>query len=98
MSEPADRRVIACNYAEGISPVSAGSLCYVLDANRGGGGDRVRLLARSRGGRWIEKWETRKRLTNFRMKTVPPEHPRYAQLEFAAPESDLPMLLGPIPK
>ena len=70
-----DKRVVACNYTEGISSVPTGALAYVLLANAGGGHDRLFVLARSRGGRWIEKWEDVRRLTNFRAKTLPPEHP-----------------------
>jgi len=32
---------------------------------------------RSRGGRWIEKWESIRLLKNFRVKTLPPGHPQY---------------------
>jgi hypothetical protein len=76
----ADRHVMACNFAEAISECRKGALCYVLYSNPGGGYDRVFVLARSRGGRWIEKWEPIYRLTNFRVKTLPPEHPRYGRL------------------
>jgi hypothetical protein len=74
-----DRRAVACNYAEGISAVRAGAKCYVSLANPGAGDDpdRIQVLARSRGGRWIVKWEATKRLTNFRAVTIPPDHPLY---------------------
>jgi hypothetical protein len=64
----------------------------VLNPNRGWGGERVRLLARSRSGRWIEKWETRKRLGNFRWKTIPAEHPFYGRIAWWFSEGDLTML------
>jgi hypothetical protein len=73
-----DRRVIACNYTEAVSPVSAGALCYVTLLNPGNGHERIKILARSRSGRWIEKWEDTRRLSNFRLKTLPPEHPLHA--------------------
>jgi hypothetical protein len=74
-----DKRVVACNYTEGISSTAQGALAYVLLSNPGGGHDRLFLLVRSRGGRWIEKWEDARRLTNFRAKTLPPEHPQYGR-------------------
>lgn len=69
--------MIACNYAEPSKVAVGGALCYVTQPNPGGGHDRMCLLIRSRGGRWIEKWERIERLTNFRVKTLPPEHPKY---------------------
>lgn len=68
-----DWHVIACNLIEGISEASAGSLAYVLQIP--GDPERIHLLLRSRSGRWIQKWESLKRLDNFRAKTLPPEHP-----------------------
>jgi hypothetical protein len=73
-----DRRMIACNYTEPVSVAAQGALAYVMWPNWGGGNDRVPLLVRSRGGRWIQKWEAMWRLGNFRLKTIPPEHPLYA--------------------
>lgn len=80
MTEPLpDKRVIACNYAEGISSVAPGALAYVLYAYRGMG-EHVELLVKSRGHRWIYKTETLWRLKNFRLKTIPPSHPRYTDV------------------
>ena len=75
-----DKRVIACNLTEPTSPAATGALAYVRWMNYGWGNDRMPLLIRSRGGRWIEKWESRNRLGNFRLKTIPPEHPLYHRL------------------
>lgn len=72
-----DRRVIACNYVESTGVAALGALAYVQAYVGGNLPDRVRLLVRSRGGRWIEKWENMRRVDNFRLKTIPPEHPRY---------------------
>ena len=72
-----DRHVIACNYSEGTGFITLGSKAYVIPQLGGNLPDRVRVLARSRSGRWIEKWESMRRLGNFRLKTLPPEHPRY---------------------
>lgn len=73
-----DRWVIQCNYAESTSAIPTGARAYVIYLNRGGGHDRINVLVRSRSGRWIEKWEDRRRLTNFRAKTLPPDHPLYS--------------------
>lgn len=70
-----DRDVIQCNYAERTPIVAAGARAYVTLANPGGGHDRIEVLARSRSGRWINRWEPRNRLRDFRPKKLPPEHP-----------------------
>jgi hypothetical protein len=80
MSNQPDKRVIACNITIPTGPASTGSLAYLQWTNGGGGNDRVNLLIRSRGGRWIEKWEDMRRLSSFRHKTIPPEHPLYDRL------------------
>lgn len=72
-----DKRVVACNYVVGTSIASEGALAYVCSPNPGGGYDRMCIVVRSRGGRWVEKWEDTRRLGNFRAKTVPPESPVY---------------------
>lgn len=82
-----DKRVVACNYRVPTKDAAQGALCYVLDPNYGNGCERVRLLVRSRGARWIDRWEDSRRLTNFRVKTVPPAHGRYGDLwEWLPPE------------
>lgn len=72
-----DRPVIQCNYVEATSAVPARARAYVVYPNLGGGCERVCVLVRSRRGRWIEKWEHRRRLGNFRAKTLPPQHPMH---------------------
>lgn len=74
---PGDRHVLACNYLESTNVAAEGALAYVLLQFGGNLPDRVRVLVRSRGGRWVEKWESVRRLGNPRLKTLPPEHPRY---------------------
>jgi hypothetical protein len=76
-AETADQQVIACNYTEPTSVAAAGALAYVVPQLGGNLPESVRVLVRSRGGRWVEKWERTGRLDNFRLKTLPPEHPRY---------------------
>lgn len=78
MSE--DRRVVQCNYAEGTSIAASGARAYVALSNPGHGHDRIEILVRSRGGRWVKKWERRQRLTDFRVKTLPPEHPLHSRM------------------
>jgi hypothetical protein len=74
MEEAAEsKKALACNYAVATKSCRQNALCYVINPNPGWGGERVQLLARSRGGRWIQKWEVRWRLHNFRVKTVVPE-------------------------
>lgn len=74
-----DRRVVQCNYAEGTKIAAKGARAYVVYPNPGGGYDRIGILVRSRGARWVEKWERADRLCNFRVKTLPPEHPAVRQ-------------------
>jgi hypothetical protein len=78
-----DKKAIACNYVEGISECAQGALCYIRRPNGGNAGERIEILARSRSGRWIIKWESTHRLGNFRLKTIPAEHPRYNDERFA---------------
>ena len=75
--ETADQQVIACNYTEPTSVAAGGALAYVVPQLGGNLPERVRVLVRSRSGRWVEKWEAIWRLDNFRLKTLPPDHPRY---------------------
>lgn len=75
-----DIRVVACNVSFGTKVFPAGARAYVVMTNPGNGNDRVVILGRSRGGRWVKKWERRDRLSNFRTKTIPPEHPLYTRL------------------
>ncbi len=70
-----DIRVMVCNRRTGGPSVSQGAKCYVFNGWWGGGLERVQILAKSRGGRWVSKWEGLRNLGNFRMATLPPEHP-----------------------
>jgi hypothetical protein len=67
-----ERHVIACNYAVDCKTATKGALAYVTLMNPGNGNLRIEILSRSRGGRWIVKWERIDRLTNFRLKTIVP--------------------------
>lgn len=72
-----DKKAVVCNYAEPTKIASKGARVYFCYGWTGGGYERVNILVRSRGGRLVRKWEHIRRLENFRIKTLPPEHPRY---------------------
>jgi hypothetical protein len=77
LSGSRDRKVIACNYVSSTSACAAGSLCFVTQFWNGEEKSRVQILARSRSGRWIQKWEGIDKLSSYRIKTLPPAHPLY---------------------
>jgi hypothetical protein len=72
-----DKRVVAGNYTEATSIASTGALCYLCGVDDSSPAERLEVLVRSRSGRWIRKWEDARRLGNFRVKTLPPQHPLY---------------------
>lgn len=79
MSEQQDKKVVACNYIVPTKVAVKGALCYISHSSGGAIGEgNVEVLIRSRGGRHILKWERIKRLGNFRVKTIPPNNPRYS--------------------
>lgn len=54
---------------------------YLLGVSpKSGGGPRVRLLVQSRNGRYIDTWQPRKRLGNFRLVRVTPDQMAYSFL------------------
>lgn len=67
---------MACNVTEGTSAVAENAKAYVITTT-GDGLERVEVLARSRGGRWIRWWTTTARLRDFRPVTIVPESPRF---------------------
>jgi hypothetical protein len=79
-----DRRVVQCNYAVATRVAARGARAYV-GLHTGGSvfdtGDirdgRIMVLVRSRGGRWVHKWERIAHLRDFRIKNLPPRHPLY---------------------
>lgn len=78
MSDP-DLRVITCNVIKANTNHTwhDGARAY-LRYNTGA--DRIAMLVRSRSGRYIKTWVAYANLANWRVRTVPPEHPRYAML------------------
>lgn len=76
MTERPDKYIVACNLSVSTRHCPKGGLAYIRW--RAGGDDRrVSLRARSHSGRWITIWYPLKRLRNFRIKTIPADHPRY---------------------
>ncbi|WP_157239523.1 hypothetical protein [Catenuloplanes japonicus] len=84
MNGDSDRQVIQCNYMRPTPTAAVGARAYVTLVNPGNGHDRITVRVFSRGKRWVEKWEDICRLGNFRLKTIPPEHPMYGDA-FAPP-------------
>lgn len=62
---------VKVNIAEPRSAMRTGALAWVFLTNKGWGGERLCVLARSRGGRLIQTWIGAKRLTNFRAAWIP---------------------------
>ena len=88
----ADRRAITCNYRETSKVAPAGALAWVILTNPGNAHDRIEILIRSRGGRLVRKWEDTRRLYCFRVKTLPPEHPRFEDERVARESVELELI------
>lgn len=69
-----DVRVVQCNYRADTPACRAGARAYLTHGIDAAGG-RVRVVARSRSGRWVVRWEGLKRLRDFRLKTLAAEDP-----------------------
>lgn len=72
-----DKRVVACNVGRASSSIAEGAHAYVRWYT---GDDRVPILARSRGGRYIEAWRYKRELVPFRAASIPPESPIYRRI------------------
>lgn len=85
---------IVCNYLSGGSYVRKGAKAYVNAGFLGGNlPHRVKVEVLSRGGRWVEKWESTSRLGNWRLVKIPRQHPKYGERsKFAVSESDFAFL------
>lgn len=66
--------LIACNHA-GNRYIKNGALAFVRYGNPGSGHDRIPVIVRTRGGRWVSKWTRMDKLSNFRLKWVYESHP-----------------------
>lgn len=76
-----DKHAVACNTATERPFVPLGALCYIgpILHRESPNPKNVRVLAvmRSRSGRWVQHWTPLHKLTSFRLKTLPWDHPRY---------------------
>lgn len=67
---------VACNYREATKAARKGARALVIASSGAGMGyERVEVVARSRGGRLVQKWEDIRRLDNFRATCIPAGHP-----------------------
>lgn len=66
---------VVCNYRDPTKIAREGARAFVGRGGSGSGYSDVRVVARSRGGRQVSKWERCKKLTSFRATCVPVEHP-----------------------
>jgi hypothetical protein len=79
-----DLRKITCNMVEARSVYAAGARAYVLWT----AGGRLRVLIRSRSGRWVERWVAPSFVRDVRATTIPPRHTLYARLVYAVPATE----------
>ncbi len=70
---------MACNYAAGTKIARDGARCYLL-WRTGGDNRRCQVLVKSRGGRWVTKWEPIVMLDHFRIVRVPEARVEFARL------------------
>lgn len=63
-------KAIACNYLDGTGYCATGAKAYLTGLS-GISTGRVMITTRSRGGRWIDRWERLDRLGNFRFVSPP---------------------------
>ena len=71
---PTEWKVVQCQYRLDTPTCRAGARAYLtICANAAG--KRARILARSRSGRWVERWESLRVLCNFRIKTLVADDP-----------------------
>lgn len=58
---------IKCNVRAPHRFMRMGALCWLVNRNPGGGGDRVEVVGMSRAGRIVHTWIDSRDLTNFRV-------------------------------
>lgn len=63
-------KAVACNYRYSTRICPQSAKAFVLNTNPGNGSDHIRIVARSRGGRWVVKYEDSRYLENFRIVTL----------------------------
>jgi hypothetical protein len=72
-----DRQVIQCSYLDDTPFAPRGARAYVVRINPASGHDRIVVLARTHGNRWVQRWENTLRLGDFRVVTLQPGHDRH---------------------
>lgn len=70
----ADVYAVLGNYLEPTKTSRTGARAWYLPPNHDPG-EGIRVLAVSRGGRMIDKWDRPRRLAGWRVKTIPDSHP-----------------------
>lgn len=68
--EALETKAVACNFTDGTSACSMGAKAYILDGNQGNANESIRILARSRSGRWIDVWVRPETMRNYWVVTV----------------------------
>lgn len=63
-------KAVACNYRYSTKICPQAAKAFVLGTNPGNGSDHILIVARSRGGRWVEKYEDSRYLEHFRIVTL----------------------------
>ena len=77
-------KTITCNYRIATKANSQGAKGYLVGGWSDGAWERIRVLCRSRNGRWIEKWEHHRHLTDFRLTTIVPESAHHERIRAAS--------------
>lgn len=70
-----DLYAVTGNYLDSTKTSRKGARVWLINSNPGNAGEDVCVLAVSRSGRLIEKWDRGHRLGDWRVKALPPAHP-----------------------
>ncbi len=82
MNVAAECKVVQCNLRIDTATCRTGARAY-LTGSLDVVGRRARILARSRSGRWVLRWEGLSHLHNFRIKTLTAQDPLWERQEIA---------------
>lgn len=74
-------KVVTANIVEDTRVFAPGAKVYVYP-RFSGDGERLRILGRSRSGRWVDKWEAGWRLANFRITTLTDRESAFSRYEY----------------
>ncbi len=75
-------KVVQCNYRLDTSVCRAGARAYLTYETDSASG-RVRVVSRSRSGRWVDRWENLGFLCSFRLKTLVSADPVFVHNQIA---------------